>query len=171
MKCLTVLVCLASAAVAGAAERRVVINPCRTTAKATHRTVQLESALTVVPFAVPVAVPVAVLSQPAVLYGYRAEAATTAFAPDSVAIEELPDATLSAPDVLRTHCASCNAGESARGELRLFDADGALVERLPRRAIVEAVEAGRMPKGIAPLTQEEIEMLREWAKPPRELVY
>lgn len=171
MKYLMMLVCLGSAAVAGAAERRHVINPCRPTAKATHHAVQLKSALTVVPFAVPVAVPVAVVSQPAVLYGYRAVVVSTAVVAEPVAEEERPNATLGAPELLRVHCASCHAGESVQGELRLFDSAGALVERLPRRVIVEAVEAGRMPKGIAPLTQEEIEVLREWAKPPRDLVY
>jgi len=171
MKCLIVLVCLGIAVAAGAAERRVVVNACRPTAKAMHRAVWLEGALTVVPFAVPVAVPVAVLSQPAVLYSYRSEAVPTAVVTEPVAQEERPNATLSAPEVLRAHCASCHAGESVQGELRLFDAVGALVERLPRRAIVEAIEAGRMPKGMAPLSPEEMEILREWAKPPRDLVY
>jgi len=126
--------------------------------------------LTVVPFAVPVAVPVAVLSQPAVFYARRAELIAEPTAKVQHAPPQAPQSA-GAEDVLRMRCAACHTGEDSKGELRLFAEDGAIVERLPRRAILDAVVERRMPKGVAPLTPEELTLLREWARPPRELLY
>lgn len=170
MKIFLLTVLALSAAACEAAERRVVVQrACANAMQMSRRVVRLETGLTMVPFAVPVAVPVAVISQPAVLYAYRADVAASA----TLAPAKPPAATptLGAVDVLRTRCASCHSGASAEGELAIFDDRGELVERLPRRAMLEAVEKGTMPKGLAPLTEDEVELLREWAKPPRELVY
>jgi hypothetical protein len=52
----------------------------------------------------------------------------------------------------------------------MFDDAGPLT-RLPRRLILEAVETGRMPQEAPRLAPAEIELLRQWAEPPRDLVY
>jgi mono/diheme cytochrome c family protein len=80
---------------------------------------------------------------------------------------------LDAAAVLARHCASCHRGSAAQGNLSLFDAGGALIARLPRQAILDAVEQGRMPQPptAARLTAEELDLLRGWAKPPTDLVY
>ena len=140
--------------------------------KTSHRSVVKDSAtLAVVPFAVPIAVPVAVVSQPAVFYARRVELVSDRFGSAAGISQDATASLRTAEEVLRTRCASCHTGESAKGELQLFEQEGKLAERLPRRAILEAVVEGRMPKGAATLTEEEIELLSEWSKPPRELVY
>jgi hypothetical protein len=54
----------------------------------------------------------------------------------------------------------------------MFDAAG-LLARLPRRQILESVESGRMPLPLESprLSPAEIDVLRQWSQPPRELVY
>ncbi|MBX3411584.1 MAG: cytochrome c [Pirellulales bacterium] len=136
-----------------------------------HVAVQVDAGLAVVPFAVPVAVPVAVISQPVVFYARRVELAAEVSPATARERRATPRAPRSAADVLRTHCAACHSGPTAKGELRLFEPEGALVERLPRRAILDAVTEGSMPQGTSTLTEEEIDALREWATPPRELLY
>lgn len=166
MKWCGVLLCWGLAWNANAAERRTV------TAGTCRRTVvKVEVGLAVVPFAVPVAVPVAVVSQPAVFYARRVDRMGDQVDGAAAMPNQVSRMPSTAEAVLRARCASCHTGESAKGELNLFEQEGALVERLPRRAILDAVVEGRMPKGVATLTEEEIEALREWAKPPRELVY
>jgi mono/diheme cytochrome c family protein len=149
---------------------------------------RLDTGLAIVPFAVPVAVPVATVRQPSVLYSFRSYVAaydtasnqhlstqhsvlsTQPAAGGSTSVgAAVPDAI----NILTRRCAACHSGASAQGSLRLFGDAGGLLARLPRRRILEAVEAGRMPKPAeAPrLTPTEIEVLRQWAQPPRELEY
>ncbi len=137
---------------------------------------KLETGLVIVPFAVPVAVPVATVRQPSVLYSFRSYAAGygtgSSFQPGTqmrVDTSADPDAA----NILTRRCAACHSGASSQGGLRLFDDTGGLLAKLPRRRVLESVEAGRMPKPAdAPrLTPAEIEMLRQWAQPPRELEY
>lgn len=166
MICCGIVLCLILASTANAAERPVAVRA------GCHRAaVRVDAApLAVVPFAVPVAVPVALLSQPAVFYARRAEIITE----PRVTVESIGSQAPQAADaveVLRTRCAACHTGERSKGELPLFTDDGAIVERLPRRAILDAVVERRMPKGAAPLTEEELELIRDWAEPPRELLY
>lgn len=125
-------------------------------------------------FAVPVA-QVVVFAQPTILYSYRASlSSATATTPTSApAVGE----ALTIEALLRQRCASCHQGETPKGGLRFFTADGTLAAKLPRRAILEATspdEHGvtKMPPGeAAKLNAEEIELLRPWAEPPRELWY
>lgn len=141
--------------------------------------------VTVVPFAVPVAVPVAVVQQPGVLYGYAhgcaapaavssSESSATALS-QSAGGNEQPTAD-SATAVFLRHCAACHTAPLAKGGLSLFAADGTAVTRLPRQKILDAVTADENPPRMPPadrpaLSDEELELLRQWARPPRDLVY
>lgn len=137
-------------------------------------TTRLSSGLVVVPFAVPVAVPVATVQKPSVLYGYRGYAAGHAAGSfPTTTTPRIDEPPSDAAAVLARHCRSCHQNAAAEGQMQLFDESGQLLSRLPRRRVLEAVQAGRMPKPLtAPrLTAAEIELIRRWAEPPRDLVY
>ena len=147
---------------------------------AAQANVRLNTGLVIVPFAVPVAVPVATVTQPGVLYSYRqyalpqpAEAAPVAPPTAAASQPQQPTEPLDGPAVLAKHCASCHTGAAVQGDLQIFQAPGRIVEKLPRQSLLEAVEQGRMPQpASAPrLTPQEIEILRQWARPPRDLAY
>lgn len=147
--------------------------------------VELDSGLVIVPFAVPVAVPVATVSEPTLLYGYSRYGTDPEAENDSVVgepadVTDKPagqnDAVIEAAvAILRRNCARCHSPPDPKGSLAMFDESDRLLERLPRRAIVEEVSAGKMPLGTdghpAPLSANEIDVLRQWARPPRELRY
>jgi mono/diheme cytochrome c family protein len=157
----------------------------RSTTHSTHAAtsraaVKLDTGLVIVPFAVPVAVPVATVAQPSVLYSYRQYA--PAYAPAAAASlgadSPPPAATksnepLDAAGILVRRCAQCHTGAAAQGQMQLFQSSGEIVSKLPRQAIVDAVERGTMPKpaNVPRLTEPEIEALRHWARPPRDLAY
>jgi mono/diheme cytochrome c family protein len=142
---------------------------------------KLDTGLVIVPFAIPVAVPVATVRQPSVLYSFRSYAAAYDYGSNQLRTEySVPSTPVSARSgtseaalILARRCAACHSGPSAHGGLRLFGDDGDLLARLPRRRVLEAVEVGRMPMPAeaARLTRDEIEVLRQWAQPPRELEY
>jgi mono/diheme cytochrome c family protein len=136
---------------------------------------KLDTGLVIVPFAVPVAVPVATVRQPSVLYSFRSYASAYQTSPQMTAPAATPAMAkpADAASVLARRCASCHSGAAAQGRLALFDDTGALLSKLPRRRIVEAVESGRMPQPASAvrLTNAEIELLRVWAQPPAELEY
>jgi mono/diheme cytochrome c family protein len=145
--------------------------------------------LVIVPFAVPVAVPVATVQQPSVLYSFRryADESLTASTPvtlpqgereersaaSSLSTAPASSSQLDAAAVLSRHCASCHRGSASQGSLMLFDTAGTLLNRLPRQAVLEAVEQNRMPQPATAtrLTAQEIDLLRAWAKPPKDLLY
>lgn len=127
-------------------------------------------------FAVPVAT-VAVAFQPAFFYSYR-EVSPTYQAPTKTAALEVDErGPRSAESILRVNCLKCHQGDAPRVGLRLFAADGGLERLLPRRAILEmaAPDANgvvRMPPGDArKLSDEELDILQQWAEPPRDLKY
>lgn len=127
-------------------------------------------------FTVPVTT-VVVAVQPAFFYSYR-EASPTYPAPAKSAAHVADDhEPLSAERILRTNCLKCHQGDAPRGGLQLFAADGSLERLLPRRAILEmaAPDANgvvRMPPVDArKLSGEELDILQQWAEPPRELKY
>lgn len=155
--------------------------PARSARREAHRSVA------VVPFAVPVAVPVAVVQQPSVWY--RAALPQAAVAADgSTALDSPPpnaeagtdpaeSLRLAAEELLRSKCAQCHSQTAARGGLAMFDEAGVLRPKLPRGAMLEAVSPAedgraRMPPGDrTPLDEAELELLRKWAQPPRDLEY
>jgi hypothetical protein len=141
-----------------------------TTIKA-RSAVKLDTGLVIVPFAVPVAVPVATVRQPSVLYSYRGYAASASSS--NIPPAEAARSPADVGAILARHCAACHSGIAAQGRMQMFDEGGQLLVKLPRRWIVEAVEAGRMPQPAeAPrLTPAELDVLRRWSQPPRELVY
>jgi len=120
----------------------------------------------IVPFAVPVAVPVARVLVPNVWYGYRVTMPERV--PEGEVLRQDVEG-LTAERVLEGHCSTCHGGWEAKGGLSIFDEAGGVRAKLPRRKMLEAVEAGTMPRGGERLSEEEVELLREWAKPPREL--
>jgi hypothetical protein len=139
--------------------------------------VKLDTGLVIVPFAVPVAVPVATVRQPSVLYGYRGYAAPYGAADGRESASASPSRVPApgeeeAAGLLTRRCASCHSGPQPQGRLQMFDAAG-LLARLPRRQILESVESGRMPLPLESprLSPAEIDVLRQWSQPPRELVY
>jgi mono/diheme cytochrome c family protein len=88
------------------------------------------------------------------------------------AAEELPTREVeevTAREVLEGRCGACHAGEEASGGLAIVDEEGELKEKLPRQRMWEAIEAGRMPRGEQKMSAEELELLREWVRPPKEL--
>jgi uncharacterized membrane protein len=127
-------------------------------------------------FAIPVAT-VVIVSPPVLLYSYRAAAkyATTSPAPQvGVAPSTL---AVSADQILRTNCMKCHQGDAAKSGLPFFAMSGDLITPLPRRAILDAASPNadgvtHMPPGEAKkLTAEELDVLRAWAEPPRDLKY
>jgi hypothetical protein len=129
-----------------------------------------------VAFAVPVTT-VVVAVQPAFVYSYR-EAALTYPTPAMSAplgVEEREQ--LNAESILRANCFKCHQGDAPRGGLRLFATDESLERLLPRRAILEmaspdASGVAHMPPGEArKLSDAELDVLRQWAEPPRDLKY
>lgn len=150
----------------------------RSTSHATHTAtsraaLKLDTGLVIVPFAVPVAVPVATVVQPSVLYSYRQYAPNYALNAAQPATATKSTEPLDAVVILTRRCAECHAGSAAQGQLQLFQSTGNIVAKLPRQAILDAVERGSMPKpASAPrLTDAELDALRQWAKPPRDLAY
>jgi mono/diheme cytochrome c family protein len=143
------------------------------TASKSRAAAKLDTGLVIVPFAVPVAVPVAIVRQPSVLYSYRGYAAAYAAPASNVATAPVATVADDSTAILARRCASCHSGSAAQGQLSLFDDAGRLLAKLPRRRMLEAVEAGRMPQPAeAPrLSPEELDVLRRWAQPPRDLVY
>lgn len=148
--------------------------PCCVPARrvATLSAVEVDQAV----FAAPVATVVFAV-QPAVLYSYR-EAARPA--PLPVVPTQSTTAhrgATTAEAVLRQHCVQCHSGDAPRGGVSFFAADGTLEPLLPRRAILEmatpsADAPAKMPPGEAQkLGDAEIELLRAWAEPPRDLRY
>lgn len=147
------------------------------------------AALTIVPFAVPVAVPVAVVERPTFFYGVAASAPTTITTPQvpqAATLSTLPTSPAPASDdpqraqaasLLQRRCAECHQGPSAQGGLMLFDADGRLLDKLPRQLIVEqaTLDDGRRaampPAAREPLTVAEQALIRRWAVVPKRLSY
>lgn len=144
--------------------------------RTTLPSVQLDTGLVIVPFAVPVAVPVAVVQHPPVVYGYRVGVAGRAAESAGRAEPDgAPRLDLAPAAILARHCAACHTGGAASGGLELFGADGRLRGPLPRQAILESVTpdehgAARMPPaGRGPLSADELRALGAWARPPRDL--
>ncbi len=144
-------------------------------AKVRHksRAVVIDSAAV---FAIPVAT-VVVVSPPALLYSYRA-AATSVTVPIRLDVAGAPPALpTSAKQLLRVNCMKCHQGDSPKSGLSIFDLSGELTTPLPRRAILEATApnadgAAHMPPGDAKkLTPKELEVIKAWAEPPRDLRY
>lgn len=146
--------------------------------------VVVDSGLVVVPFAVPVAVPVATFVRPTVLYGYageyggvmqgshaRQEGSYVESRSLDVADAFGESGMDSAERVLTERCANCHTAPEPAGGLSLFDREGALLERLPRQQVLESVETGEMPEEGERLSEEELEWLRAWARPPLDLQY
>ncbi|MEZ6069384.1 MAG: hypothetical protein R3C10_03725 [Pirellulales bacterium] len=141
----------------------------------------------VVPFAVPVAVPVATITQPTYFYAYGAYAASADQIVAATSRESSPDANTQRPaaadggndldrravEVIARRCVKCHSGDEARGELMIADDSGQVAQRLPRHRILGAVEAGKMPPQheATPLSSDEIEAIRHWARLPRDLAY
>ncbi len=127
-------------------------------------------------FAIPVAT-VVVVSPPVLLYSYRA-AAKPAATPTMAQIAGAQLApTINAEQLLRLHCMKCHQGDAPKSGLPFFDVSGELIIPLPRRAILEAASPNvdgvtHMPPGEArKLTSAELDVLRAWAEPPRDLRY
>ena len=146
-----------------------------TSAVVIRQDVRLDSGLVVVPFAVPVAVPVATISRPTLFYSYR-QFVDPAIQQDKT--EVWPGGAPHRPTddavrILSQRCAACHSGPDAKGDLEMFDLDGQIVEKLPRRMMLEMIRAGKMPAGQPPqlLTEEEIRQIETWATPPRDLRY
>ncbi len=130
--------------------------------------------LTIVPFAVPVAVPVATVSYPSVLYGVRESVtyppATSHFEPASLPSASQQDAVT----ILTRHCAVCHGVLNPQGEQTFFQADGRLLDKLPRHLMLDAVSGNAPsmpPAGRAKLSPAEIQVIRAWATLPRNLTY
>ena len=136
-------------------------------------TTKLESGLVIVPFAIPVAVPVATVRQPSVLYSYRGAAASYQSPQIRSFTAPAHETSADAQAVFARHCGSCHRGSAAEGRMQLFDETGTLLGKLPRRRVLAAIEAGRMPLPAAEprLSAAEIEVIRRWAEPPADLSY
>ena len=153
-----------------AGERGRVLCHTRQTARQEQRVV-VGSGLVVVPFAVPVGVPVATFVRPSVVYGYDAGRMLAVDREARLGEDVVGPHMDRAEQVLRRRCVACHAGAEAAGGVRLFDESGALLSRLPRWRVWESVESGKMPEGGERLTSEELEWIRNWAKPPPDVVY
>jgi mono/diheme cytochrome c family protein len=153
---------------------RVLARPCHNASRRVVR-VQQESPQQAV-FAVPVATVVFAV-QPAVLYSYRAVARPAPLTTGDVVTPQESASALSAESILRANCFRCHQGEAPRGGASFFKADGAIESLLPRKAILEMSsphegKAAAMPPGEArKLNEKELEVLRAWAEPSRDLKY
>lgn len=160
------MVCFATVSVSDARPRSVVVRRAPQV-----RFVEAERAA----FAVPVAA-VVVVVQPTLLYSYRAAQPSTLVANEPSTAEFTPSAA-TAEVVLRNHCARCHSAVAPSSGASFFAEDGSLAPLLPRRAILEmaspsAEGPAKMPPGEArKLDGAELELLRAWAEPPRELRY
>ncbi len=128
-------------------------------------------------FAIPVAT-VVVAVQPTLLYSYRAAAMVQATpSPRIVAGESIDMAPRTADTILRERCFNCHRGDAPKGGLAFFHKDGGLIEALPRQVMLEMASpnangAAQMPPGEAnKLSADDLEILRQWAEPPRDLRY
>lgn len=68
--------------------------------------------------------------------------------------------------LLKANCVKCHVGETDNG-FTLFNEDGSLydgVDQLTKWAIFDVVDSQKMPKNGNPLTIEEINLLRDWAR-------
>ena len=139
--------------------------------------VRLDSGLVIVPFAVPVAVPVATVAEPALFYSYGSNAdwdvrQSTEEASQRATSDVHDNPAMSPPvTILRRHCAACHSGPDAKGHLAMFDESGRLAEKLPRHVMLEQIELGTMPRPAAAsrLDEAEVEAIRRWSTPPRDL--
>ena len=164
-----------------APRRPAVQAPLATSAVVIRQDVRLDSGLVVVPFAVPVAVPVATILRPTLFYSYRqfVDPAIQQHETDSIRrwAPQHADRPHSPADdavrILSRRCAACHSGPDAKGGLELFDLDGRIIEKLPRRMMLEMIRAGKMPAGKQPrlLSEDEIRQIETWATPPRDLRY
>ncbi len=178
---LLMAVSAASATSAGNCRQRNVV-------LSTAHSATISQGLMVVPFAVPVAVPVATISRPTLFYGYSNYSRYTASESQSAASggtrstnedagESPRNATLKADSILSRNCSACHTGQAAQGGLQIFHAGGRIFEKLPRHVILEMVSPDasgvqKMPPGDRPkLTPAEQEILRDWARLPRNAVY
>jgi len=158
--------CLASVSVGDARPRSVI-----TRRAAQVRFVETQQTL----FAVPVAT-VVVAVQPTLLYSYRAAVQPSMLPENKPAADAAPIGP-TAESVLRNHCARCHSGVAPSSGASFFAGDGSLEPLLPRRAILQmatpsAEGPAKMPPGEATkLDEAELELLRAWAEPPRDLRY
>jgi hypothetical protein len=127
-------------------------------------------------FATPVAT-VVVVSPPVLLYSYRAATKPAATPTITNVPGAQPPLSIDAEQLLRVNCMKCHQGDASKSGLPFFDLSGAPITPLPRRAILEAASpvadgATLMPPGeTRKLTAEELDILRAWAEPPRDLRY
>lgn len=141
--------------------------PCGPRAAARRIAVARSDAV-VVPFAVPVAVPVATVRVPSVLYAYGSSVAPVANTTEPAA--GTGGAPPAAERVLRARCSACHQGAAARGGLMIFDDQGALRTRLPRRLMWHMIAEGKMPpEGAAELGEADRRAIEEWARVPSDL--
>ena len=63
--------------------------------------------------------------------------------------------------VLSKHCASCHTGAQAKGKVTIFSEPGKPNPSADLFLLWEAADAGRMPKGAAPINDDEARALRE----------
>lgn len=164
---IALMFCLPSVSLGDARPRSVVVRPARRV-----RFVEAGQAV----YAVPVAT-VVVAVQPTLLYSYRAAAQPSALVANEPSTVEGAPSAATAEAVLRNHCARCHSGVAPSGGASLFAEDGSLAPLLARRAILEmaspnAEGPAKMPPGEArKLDDAELELLRAWAEPPRDLKY
>ncbi len=168
-------ICLLGAAACCVVGGDVEAKSCRPTfirARAKSVLVQSEAV-----FAIPVAT-VVVAVQPTLLYSYRAAAVAQATPSRCIVVGEAIDSLpRTAEAILRERCITCHRGDAPKGGLAFFQEDGGLIEALPRRAMLEMASpdangAAQMPPGEAnKLSAEDLEILRQWAEPPRDLRY
>lgn len=63
--------------------------------------------------------------------------------------------------VLSKHCASCHTGAQAKGKVTIFSEPGKPNPNVDLFLLWESADAGRMPKGMNPISDEEARTLRE----------
>ena len=82
-----------------------------------------------------------------------------------------------AEEILRRNCATCHSGQAAHGGLQIFQEAGQMFDKLPRHVILEMVEPDaegqqQMPPGDrTKLSPAEVQIIRDWARLPRNAVY
>lgn len=147
----------------------------------------VSSGLTITSFAVPVGVPVTTLNVPGVLFAYgspqpvvqaarspqgcccaacscgqpRAAAVRPSATAATEAVAESPVVESPGAVVLRQRCAECHSGDTAKGDVRLREANGSAAAnwRDHVQAMFEAIVERRMPKGGELTAEEKVRLI------------
>ena len=64
--------------------------------------------------------------------------------------------------ILTTHCAACHTGQGAKKSFQIFTAPGQLNREVHRGKIYLQAHNGTMPKDKDPLSDKDVDILREW---------